>query len=59
MTIYFVLKLMVVSRGRLRLYTRCVYITVQHEDVWIYVGYASINDCIAKRKYTKLQSKRL
>lgn len=59
MTIYFVLKLMVVSRGRLRLYTRCVYITVQHEEVWIYVGYASINDCIAKRKYTKLQSKRL
>lgn len=46
---------MVVSRGRLRLYTRCVYIyiTVQHEEVWIYVGYASINDCIAKRKYTK------
>lgn len=43
MTIYFVLKLMVVSRGRLRLYTRCVYITVQHEEVWIYVGYASIN----------------
>lgn len=59
MTIYFVLKLMVVSRGRLRLYTRCVYITVQHEEVWIYDGYASINDCIAKRKYTKLQSKRL
>lgn len=47
------------ERSFATVYEMRIYITVQQEEVWIYVGYASINDCIAKRKYTKLQSKRL
>lgn len=49
------------ERSFATVYEMRIYITVQQEEVWIYVGYASINDCIAKRKYmyTELQSKRL
>lgn len=59
MTIYFVLNNGSLERSFATVYEMRIYITVQHEEVWIYVIYASINDCIAKRKYTKIQSKRL